>query len=69
MKDGSVIKGIGALFVRCGMRPLALAFGEFDKIGDSFGGFLLKQAANDVALAGFQHDVGSGCARHSLLVI
>src|SRR5208337_2407710 len=38
-----------------------------DKVGDGLGGILFKQAANDSALAGFQHGIGSGCASHSLL--
>jgi len=66
MKNSPVIKGLGGLFSGGGMRQLALAFAELDEIGDRLGGVLLKQAANDGALAGFDHRIGSGCAGHSL---
>src|SRR5713226_2525277 len=66
MENGSVVEGIAGLFARCGMRPLALAFGEVDEVGDRLGGVLLKQAAHDGALAGFEHGISSGCAGHSV---
>src|SRR5208282_121442 len=67
MENSPVVKGVSGLFVGSGMRPLALAFAQFDEVGDGLGGLLFKQAANDATLAGFEHGIGSGCAGHSLL--
>ena len=44
MKNGSIIKTIFGFLMGRGMGPLALALGEFDKIGDGLRRVLFKQA-------------------------
>ena len=54
MEDGAVVEAVFALLAADGMGPLAFAFGEFDEVGDGFGGFFLEQAADDGAFTGIE---------------
>jgi hypothetical protein len=46
------------------MRPLAFALGEFDEVGDGFGGVLFKQTADDAAFGSIKDGVRAGLAGH-----
>jgi hypothetical protein len=48
MKNRSVVKAVFGFLARRGMRPLALAFGEFHKVGYGFGRIFFEEAADDV---------------------
>src|SRR6202043_3218272 len=67
MKNGSVVKRIFGLLARGRVCPLALALGEFNKVGHGLRSILLKQAANNCTLAGFNYGISSWCAGHSVL--
>src|ERR1700692_4868190 len=64
MKNCSIIKAVCGLFARGRMRPLALAFGEFHKVGYGFWRFLLEEAADNVSFTGFKRCIESGLASH-----
>jgi hypothetical protein len=62
VKNGAVVEAIFALGVTGGMRPLALALGELDEVGDGFGSVFLKQAADDGAFGCIEDGVSTGLA-------
>ena len=64
MEDRTVVKAVFALLAGVRMGPVALALGEVDEVGDGFGSFFLKQAADDGAFTGLQSGVSSGLASH-----
>jgi hypothetical protein len=49
------------------MRPLALALGEFHKVGYGFWCIFFKEAADNVSFAGFKRGIESGLAGHGIL--
>src|SRR5205814_1849364 len=68
MENSAVVERVFALLARVGMSPLALAFGEFGKVGDGLRSIFLKKTANDVAFAGIENGVSAGRACHWFLV-
>src|SRR6202030_138482 len=67
MENCSIIKAVFGFLARRGMRPLALTFGEFHKVGYGFGRVFFEEAADDIAFAGFKRGVESGLAGHGIL--
>src|SRR5271156_1153544 len=64
VKNRSVVELLGALFLREGMRPLARAFGKFNKIGNRLRSFCWKQAADNLPITGIEDGIGSGWTWH-----
>src|SRR5258705_10688470 len=64
VENGPVVEWVFALLACGRVSPLALAFRQFDKVGDGFRSVLLKQTANDVAFAGVEDGVGARGACH-----
>src|SRR5258708_15972539 len=67
MENCSVIEAVFGFLARRGMRPLALAFGEFHKVGYGLGRIFFEETADDVAFSGFKRCVESGLAGHGFL--
>src|SRR5579872_379894 len=67
MEDRSVIESVLGFF-SCGrMRPLTLALGEFDKVGDRLRCIFVKKTADDVSFGGFKRGVHSRLTSHRIL--
>ena len=69
MKDRPIVEPIFRFLAGRGMRPLALAFGKFHKVGYGFGRVLFKEPTDDVAFAGFKRRIQSGLPSHEILSV
>src|SRR5579871_5896782 len=64
VEDGAVVKPVTRFFARRGMRPLALAFRKFHKIGHRLWCLFFKQPAHDVSFRGLKGGIKSGLTGH-----